>query len=161
MSQMPLDPGPLDDADDAVLRDLRHLWGRLDPAPAGLADRAKFALTMHSLEAELAELTRDELVLTRLDDDVARAESVTFTSSRVSILVTVSVLSATTARVEGWVTTRGATVRAQTTGGELSETTDDNGRFCFESVARGSVRFVVWPQGDAAERPVVTPSIDV
>ena len=116
---------------------------------------------MHSLEAELAELTRPEPALTRLDqDEVARAESVTFTSSRASLLVTVTVLGASTARLDGWVTVAGALVRVHTDEGEQVTTADDAGRFTFDEVRRGPVRFAVWPDGPQ-QRPVVTPPVDV
>jgi hypothetical protein len=151
---------PLDDLDDRVLAEVRSLWSRLDPVPAGLAERAKFALTMHSLEAELAELTRPEPALTRLDDDVARAESVTFTSSRASLLVTVTVRGSTTAGLDGWVTVPGAVVRVHTDDGEQTTTADEAGRFTFDEVRRGPVRFAVWPDGPQ-QRPVVTPPVDV
>ena len=157
----PAEPGPLDDVDATILSEVRSLWGRVDPVPAGLAERAKFALTMHSLEAELAELTRPELALTRLDEDeVARAESVTFTSSRASLLVTVTVLGGSTARLDGWVTVAGAVVQVHTDAGEQVTTADDAGRFTFDEVRRGPVRFAVWPDGPQ-QRPVVTPPVDV
>jgi hypothetical protein len=155
----PLD-GPLDDLDATLLAEVRALWGRLDPVPAGLAERSKFALTMHSLEAELAELTRPEPALTRLDDEVAHAESVTFTSSRASLLVTVTVLGSTTARLDGWVTVAGAVVRVHADDGEQVTTADDAGRFTFDEVRRGPVRFALWPDGPQ-QRPVVTPPVDV
>jgi hypothetical protein len=155
------EPGRIDEIDVAILNDLAGMWGRLDPVPAGLAERTKFALTMHSLEAELAELISAQPALTRLDDDLARAESVTFTSSRASILVTVEVTSATSVRVEGWVTPAGALVRAHSSLGEQTTTADDTGRFAFDEVARGELRFAVWPEGVEGERPVVTPPIDV
>jgi hypothetical protein len=154
------EPGPLDELDSAVLAEVRALWGRLDPVPAGLAERAKFALTMHSLEAELAELTRPEPALTRVEDEVAQAESVTFTSSRASLLVSVTVLDTTTARLDGWVTVAGAVVRVHTDQGEQVTTADDAGRFTFDGVRRGPVRFAVWPDG-LQQRPVVTPPVDV
>lgn len=156
----PLGDTPLDSLDATILAEVRDLWGRLDPVPAGLAERTRFALTMHALEAELAELTRPEAALTRLDEDVATAESVTFTSSRASLLVTVTVLDRDTARLDGWVTVAGAVVRVHTDGGEQVVTADDAGRFTFDEVRRGPVRFAVWPEGPQ-QRPVVTPPVDV
>ena len=155
-----LPPEPLDSLDATILTGVRDLWSRLDPVPAGMAERAKFALTMHSLEAELAELTRPEPALTRLDDELARAESVTFTSSRASLLVTVAVLGPTTARLDGWVTVPGAVVRVHSDDGEQTTTADESGRFTFDEVRRGPVRFAMWPDGPQ-ERPVVTPPVDV
>ena len=34
------EPGPLDSLDATILGEVRSLWGRLDPVPAGLAERA-------------------------------------------------------------------------------------------------------------------------
>ncbi len=155
------EPGAIDATDVAVLDEIRSVWSRLDPVPAGMAERTKFALTMRALEAEVAELIKPELAVTRLGDEVARAESVTFKSPRSTVMVTVDVLSDTTVRIDGWVTTPGALVQVHGPDNDQSTTADETGRFAFESVRRGSVQFVVWPEGSRDGRPVVTPSMDV
>jgi hypothetical protein len=47
-----------------------------------------------------------------------------------------------------------------TDAGEQVTTADDAGRFTFDEVRRGPVRFAVWPDGPQ-QRPVVTPPVDV
>lgn len=48
----------LDDRDQRILDEVRELYARWDPCPAGLNERIKFALTVQALNAEVAELTR-------------------------------------------------------------------------------------------------------
>ncbi|NNM47308.1 hypothetical protein [Knoellia koreensis] len=155
------DIGPLDDLDVELLHELRQAWSVEDPVPTGLAERVKFAITLHGLEAELAELTSASLVLTRSDAEVARPESITFASSRADVLVNVSDETATTVRIDGWVTAPGAVVQLHSASGDARTTADDTGRFTFTAVDRGMIRFMLWPDGDRGERPVVTPTIDV
>ncbi|HBY24686.1 MAG TPA: hypothetical protein DEG88_15875, partial [Propionibacteriaceae bacterium] len=46
----------LDGVDAAILDDVRGMWDDLDPVPAGLEERIRFALNIAAMEAELAEL---------------------------------------------------------------------------------------------------------
>ncbi len=154
----------MDDMDVRNLQEVRAVWSRLDPVPVGMTERIKFALTMQGLEAEIAELIKPELALTRSDragtDELARAESVTFTSSTLNVMVTIAVVNDTTARVDGWVTTPGAEIRLHVGGLDSTETADDSGRFAFAEVARGAARLVVMPTGEN-QHPVVTPTFDL
>lgn len=150
---------PIDSFDLETLAEVRRLHSRLDPVPEGLADRAKFALTMQGLEAEIAELSQPDLALTR-SDEVARAQSVTFTSSSLDVMVTITVITIDEARVDGWATVPGAEVRLHLSDTDLTETADEAGRFVFATVGRGTARLVVQPVGDE-HRPVVTPTFEI
>jgi outer membrane protein TolC len=111
---------PLDTLDEQVLLTVRNMHARLDPVPSGLTDRIKFELTLAALHAEIAELQRVSLAGVRADDTAyAPTQSVTFTSSRLSLMVTLTPDRSSGAatshsgpmvRIDGWVTAGGATV---------------------------------------------------
>jgi hypothetical protein len=76
-------------------------------------------------------------------------------------MITISPLSAETARIDGWVAPGGgAIVELRTADERLQGTADSDGRFVFESAPRGLGQFVVRQPGDAPHPPVITPSIE-
>lgn len=154
---------PIDDIDLANLADLHEFLSRVDPVPAGLAERSRFALTVHALHAEVAELTRAEMLAARSAKDATRTESVTFTSGTVSLMVTTTVADdGQTARIDGWVTRGGAVVDVVTADLTRTVTTDDHGRFVVDAMPRGWVHFLVWVDpGRPDARPVITPSVEL
>lgn len=154
---------PIDDLDLDNLAALHELMSRVDPVPADLADRSRFAITVHALHAEVAELTRSELVASRSSDDATRTESVTFTSGTVSLMVSLAPSAdGRTARIDGWVTRGGAVVEIVTVEETRSVTADDHGRFVAVGLARGMVHFVIRVDPDRPEaRPVITPSVEL
>ena len=97
---------------------VRNMHARLDPVPSGLTDRIKFELTLAALHAEIAELQRVSLAGVRADDTAyAPTQSVTFTSSRLSLMVTLTAPTDDpdqaregTITVDGWVTVGGTVV---------------------------------------------------
>src|SRR5438094_701184 len=50
---------PLDDADFGVLGDIRELFEAVDPMPADLPERIRFALALRDLEVEVARLAEE------------------------------------------------------------------------------------------------------
>jgi hypothetical protein len=170
--------GPLDDTDSVVLDAVRALHARIDPVPSGLTDRIKFELTLAALHAEIAELSRVSLAGVREDTiHYAPTESVTFTSSTLSLMVTFGPagegVDPDTVRIDGWVTGDPASVELRLGDASYTATPDEHGRFVIESVPHGSARFVLRPlAGSGAdgspgthehpgERAVITPSIEV
>ncbi|GAB3580774.1 hypothetical protein [Calidifontibacter terrae] len=152
---------PVDARDVATLGALAGLYGRLDPVPAGIVDRIEFALTVQSMEAEVAELVQAEALAVRGDDHTRTTESVTFASGRVSLMVTTTA-SGDGVRIDGWVTGGGARVDVTCADRVLSATADRNGRFVVDDVPHGSVMFVIrLDPDDPEETPVVTPRIEV
>lgn len=143
----------LDAIDERVLSALALLHDTLDPVPPGLRERIDFALAVAELEADIAELTRGELVGVRGEE----TDSVTFTSGSLSLMVT-TVASAHHVRIDGWVTSPGAEVDVVVPGATRTVVADDNGRFALEAVPRGRVHFVVRREG---YRPVITPSMEL
>jgi hypothetical protein len=155
---------PLDSGDHRLLSGVRELFSLVDPPPASLADSIKFELTLAALHAEVAELEQLSFVGLREDRvDYVPTESVTFTSSSLSLMVTVSPegdpATAQTVRVDGWVTEGGTAVELRVGGASVAAVADENGRFVLERVPRGPARFVLRREG--GERPVITPSIEV
>lgn len=147
---------PLDQGDVAVLTELRETVTRLDPCPAGLTERIAFALTVQALQAEMAELTRAPLALTRADDDEPdQAMTVTFSTDSVSVMVTVTAETDGTARVDGWLTCEVEEIELARPDGRSERVPVQEGRFVLGSVDRGPAYLVVHPP---ASRTVVTPT---
>lgn len=154
---------PLDEQDAQVLARVRELISHVDPVPAGLAERTRFALTVHALHAEVAELTENALLPTRSADSPTRTESVTFTSGSVSLMVSSTPApDGRTARIDGWVTRGGAEVEVVWADSSRTVVADDHGRLAVPDVPRGRIHFIVRTDpADPTERPVITPTIDL
>ncbi len=152
----------LDSVDLNHLQLIRRIHARLDPVPAGLVDRCKFALSVQALHAEVAELiSTAPAMATRSATDFSRTETVTFSSSSMSIMITIA-RDAAGLLITGWVTEPGSRVELRGEQGRREETADEQGRFRFEQVSTGPTHFVVWPTDPESERPpVITPTIDL
>ena len=149
-----------DDTDRLVLRDVRELYQRLDPPPAGLAEQVKFELTLAALHAEIAELEQLTSAGVR-HDEFTTTGSVTFTSSSLSLMVTVAPEpNGTTVRVDGWVTGGETDVELRVAGRSHHATADVNGRFVLSGIPGGPARFILRPTA-AGVRPVITPTIEI
>lgn len=158
----------IDARDLANLGQLRELYSHADPVPGDLVERVKFALTVHALHAEVAELMDTALLATRGAEAAVEptpTESVTFTAASMSLMVSVSPTSVDGAgdrvRVDGWVTTPGARVEAVTSEGSRWAVSDTNGRFVLDDLPHGPVHFVVTDPHDDDLRPVITPTIQI
>ena len=151
--------GP-DDIDRLVLRDVGELYSRLDPPPPGLAEQVKFELTLAALHAEIAELETLSSAGVR-HDDFTTTGSVTFTSSSLSLMVSVAPEpDGMTVRVDGWVTGGETEIELRVAGHSHLATADINGRFVLSNIPRGPARFVLRP-ASAGVRPVITPTIEL
>lgn len=158
----------IDARDIANLRHVRDLFGHADPEPSDLAERVKFAITVHALHAEVAELMDSALQTTRSAEvtvEPTPTESVTFTAASLSLMVSVGPMDfdelEDRVRVDGWVTMPGAQVEAVTAEGSKSVISDANGRFVLDDLPRGPVHFVVTDPGKQDTRPVITPTIQI
>jgi hypothetical protein len=158
----------IDARDIANLGHVRDLFGHADPVPSDLAERIKFAITVHALHAEVAELMDSALLTTRGAEakvEPTPTESVTFTAASMSLMVTAGPMdsdeSEDRVRVDGWVTTPGARVEAVTSEGSISVISDANGRFVLDDLPHGPVHFVVTDPGNEDTRPVITPTIQI
>lgn len=158
----------IDARDIANLSHVRDLFGHADPVPSDLAERVKFAITVHALHAEVAELMDSALLTTRgaeVTVEPTPTESVTFTAASLSLMVSAGPTDADEledrVRVDGWVTTPGARVEAVTAEGSSSVISDANGRFVLDDLPHGPVHFVVTGPDNEDTRPVITPTIQI
>jgi hypothetical protein len=153
--------GEIDDADIRVLQQLAQIHEALDPVPSGLVDRIQFGITLDALHAELAELQRsDELAAVRSDAS-SDVQTVTFTSSNLSTMVTITPSAPDRVRIDGWVAPQGGVlIELRIVHETLTTTADADGRFVFEDVPRGLGQFTL-REPSGAQPPVVTPSIEL
>jgi hypothetical protein len=152
--------GEIDQIDLDVLGHMAQMYEALDPVPATLVERIQFGLTLDALHAEVAELQRSaDLVGVR--SAVEGVQSVTFTSSALSTMITVTPLVGDRVRVDGWISPgAGVAVELRTVDETFETTADEDGRFVFEDVPRGLAQFVLRPPNGVGG-PVVTPSIEI
>lgn len=153
--------GAIDDVDVDILRRTAELFDGLDPVPDALVERINFGLTLEALHAEIADLQRSAgLVGVRAaaDSDV---QTITFTSSSLTTMITISATSADRVRIDGWIAPSGVVAVELRARVESRNTeSDDDGRFVFEDVPRGLAQFVLRTSGDDTP-PVVTPAIEI
>jgi len=153
---------PIDADDERALRLVRAHLDVVDPVPADLAERVKFAMTVASLEAEVAHLISDAMELAAVrTTEYDRATTVTFESGSLSIMVTLEAGERTATRLRGWVTAPGAEVELRERSRSSVTTADDEGRFVFEGVERGTVNLVIRLHDEPGARPVITPGIEL
>ena len=94
----------IDGEDVRILDRVAAVYSQLDPVPAGLADRISFGITLDALHAEIAELQRSgDLVGVRAEAAPADSQTVTFTSSDLTTMVTITPTGADRVRIDGWV----------------------------------------------------------
>jgi hypothetical protein len=154
--------GPIDDDDVRVLQQVARLFDTLDPVPPGLVDRVNFGITLDALHAEIAELQRSGDLAGVRSTGADAAQTVTFSSPSLTVMVTITPSSADRARIDGWIAPGGGvSVELRSAAGVTSVTADADGRFVFDDVERGLVRFLVRPPEGVAQQPVLTPSIEI
>lgn len=147
----------LDARDERILAEVRELFSRLDPTPADLPERIKFALTVQALQAEIAELTSPQLALTRGMGEPDETATVTFSTEAVSIMLSMSAAgSGTGTRVDGWLTCGAAEIELTDSQGQVRRTrADEGGRFAFDAIPAGPTRLLV-RDVSGLSRPIIT-----
>lgn len=144
----------------AVLPQIKDMWSRLDPVPAGLTDDIKYALTVKLLEAEVLELTQTPALAASRGEAAEKSRSMTFTGSSLSLMVRVSD-DGENLRLDCWITQGAAEVELHSGDHSVTEQSDEFGRLVFGDVPRGPVHFIVWPGTGRQGRPLITPSVDL
>jgi hypothetical protein len=156
---------PLDDADERLLARIAAVVEATDPVPEGLAERIQFQLTLEALQAEVAELQRwgaDAVGARSGNDSPTMAQTITFTSSSLTTMITITDGSHDHARIDGWVAGgAGVAVELRTAGTGRHTVADADGRFAFDDVPRGLVQFLLRPSDPQAHPPVITPSLQL
>ena len=151
---------PLDAVDLYLLDALRHIHEDLDPVPTDLVDRVKFAMTVAALEAEVAEIVSSATLETVRGTDYDRADTVTFASDGLSVMVSIEHGATTKTDIVGWVSEAGVEVELRERGRTRTAVVDEEGRFTFTGVERGLVNFVL-RRTDPASPPIITPAIEL
>jgi hypothetical protein len=154
--------GEPDESDLQTLQHMARLYDTVDPVPSGLVERIRFGITLDALHAEIAELERSGELAGVRAEEMTEARTVTFTSSTLTTMVTITPLSAERARIDGWVAPGGGvSVEARTGEGVTRTIADADGRFVFDDLARGLVQFTVRPPEGTPNSPVLTPPIEI
>jgi hypothetical protein len=153
---------PVDADDERVLERMANLYTRLDPPPRTLVERINFGITLDALHAEIAELQRGGDLAGVRSEGATEAKTVTFTSASLSLMISISAISADRARIDGWAAPGGGVeVELRSVDGSFLRTADQDGRFVFADVPRGLAQFTVrQPNGDPRP-PVITPSLEI
>src|SRR5262249_30417057 len=102
MSEPMDDPnGLLDPLDDAILGQLRDAFADVDPPPADLNERSRFAIRLENVDIEVSRLFEDTLqgAGARAAD---RIRTITFEAETMTIMVTVVDPGTGALRLEGW-----------------------------------------------------------
>lgn len=159
--------GPLDEVDERILAEIREISSHVDPAPASLTERVKYAMTVRMLEAEVAELTQMPMAVVRSEVG-EKVESISFSSSRLSLMVSLTT-ETDGIRVDCWVTQGGALVEVHVNGSTAevpaeagrARVCDEHGRCVFSGLPAGPAHFIVWPDKDKLAQPIITPTINL
>jgi len=159
--EMTLAAAPLDAMDHHLLDALRHIHQDLDPVPGDLVDRIKFAMTVAALEAEVAEIVSSATLETVRGTDYDRADTVTFASDGLSVMVSIEHGATTKADIVGWVSESDVEVELRERGRTRTTSVDAEGRFTFVGVERGLVNFVLRRGSDSGTPPIITPAIEL
>lgn len=163
MSPDPAPYEPMDDLDFAILDGIRELFERADPMPADLPERIRFSLAMRDLEAEVARLAAAEQQHLAGARGAEHSRTVTFDSDSLTIMIRIDFNRDGTVRIDGWLApAQRREIEMQAIAETLRIGSDEQGRFVFPSVPRGTVRLVILAveQGpEAPGRSVVTPAL--
>jgi hypothetical protein len=155
--------GALDDLDADILGRVARLHARLDPPPADLDERVRFAIALEHIDVEVSRLAAEELVGSGARG-VDRTRTVTFDSASLTIMVSVADAGTRGVRLDGWLAPA-APLRVELRihgGSSRSVLADDVGRFVFDGVAHGLAQLLVHPVpgcGVDLAAIVVTPSL--
>ncbi len=159
-ADLPSADEPLDGSDFGLLGEIRDLFAAVDPMPAELPDRIRFLLAFRDLEIEVARLTAEpgELVAAR---GTEQSRTITFDSTTLTIMIRIDANKDGTVRVDGWLApAQRREIEMKCAADPLSVTSDEQGRFAFPRVPRGTAQLVVRPAGpEETGRSVVTPAL--
>ena len=153
---------PLDDIDFGLLNDIRELFQDADPMPADLPERIRFWLALRDLEVEVARLAEEEQLAVAVRG-AEQSRTITFDSESLTIMIGIDTNKDGTVRVDGWLAPQQRReIEMKTAADPLTTASDEQGRFAFPRVPRGTAQLIVKPAGTepgAAGRSVVTPAL--
>jgi hypothetical protein len=153
--------GALDHVDLAILEGIRELFDTTDPMPPDLPERIRFSLALRDLEVELARHAAEEEPLLAVRGE-EQSRTITFDSDSLTIMIRIDANRDGTARVDGWLAPpQPCEVEIKIPADSLTVQADEQGRFAFARVPRGTAQVIVRPvEGpDGTGRTVVTPAL--
>jgi len=161
-SRLPSPDEPLDDVDFGLLGGIREMFEAADPMPADLPERIRFTLALRDLEIEVARISAEnDLAVAARSTEQSR--TVTFDSDSLTIMIRIDANRDGTVRVDGWLAPpQRRDVEVKTSTDSLSAPSDEQGRFAFARIPRGTAQFIVRPAGRGpgeAGRSVLTPAL--
>jgi hypothetical protein len=153
----------LDEVDLELLDGIRDVFQAADPMPADLPERIRFALALRGLEIEVARLAAEERQPSLAARGAEESRTITFDSDSLTIMIKIDANLDGTVRVDGWLAPpQLREIEMKTTADSLTAASDEQGRFAFASVPRGTAQLVVRPEDSGpsgAGRSVVTPAL--
>ena len=160
--RLPSADEPLDDADFGLLSGIRELFEAIDPMPPDLPERIRFMVALRDLEIEVARLA-DEGQMAVAARGPEQSRTITFDSDSLTIMIRIDANKDGTVRVDGWLApSQRREIEMKTTADSLAVTSDEQGRFAFPRVPRGTAQLMVKPAEpgpSGAGRSVVTPAL--
>jgi hypothetical protein len=153
---------PSDDLDLEILDRIRQAFAEADPMPADLPIRIRFSLALRDLEVEVARLAEEDrqVLATR---GAEQSRTITFDSDSLTIMIRIDSNENGTVRIDGWLAPpQRREIELKTTAQSLRIVSDEQGRFSFASVPRGSAQLTARPTEQAPSgsgRSVVTPAL--
>jgi hypothetical protein len=153
----------LDDVDLELLESIREIFQAADPMPADLPERIRFLLALRGLEVEVARLAAEERQPSLAARGAEMSRTITFDSDSLTIMIRIDPNPDGTVRVDGWLAPpQRREIEMKTTANSLTVASDEQGRFAFARVPRGTAQLVVRPEDSeqsGAGRTVVTPAL--
>jgi hypothetical protein len=156
------DDGQLDDFDLGLLDDIRELYQAVDPMPADLPEQIRFFLSLRDLEIEMARFVDEEMSAAGVRG-AEQSRTITFDSESLTVMIRIDANKDGTVRVDGWLAPpQRRQIEMKTVVDPLRVSSDEQGRFAFDRVPRGTAQLIVRPaeQGPGGAGPaVVTPAL--
>lgn len=158
--------GTLDERDALVLNAFASLYEAVDPMPGDLIERVSFGLALDEVFAEVARLTRNAAKEVGARSDTTASPDVTttltFTSERLTAMLTITDLGRGQVRVDGWLDpAEPMVVRVRQGTGANDVVADETGRFVFETLDRGFAQLSFRDPSDPETALVITPGFEL
>jgi hypothetical protein len=153
---------PLDPTDQLILDQLAAVHAVLDPPPADLDERVRFAVALDDVDTEVARLQADVLAGSGARAS-ERTRTITFDAESRTVMITIVDLPEGLVRLDGWLAPAAALrveLRLPEPAPSQVVTCDEAGRFVFDQVPHGLAQLLVHPPTGGGPAPlVVTPSL--
>jgi len=131
-----------DRLDGKILRNVREFWETVDPVPATLVERIRFAVQLDEAETAVPRMDEFSLLSANRGDELSRIY--TFGCCAFTMMMKVSARSEGAVRVDGWLCPPvRLPIEMRTAAGVVATTADADGRFALHDVPAGTAQLVV------------------